>query len=198
MIEGGNVGMQDTRQIDVVRLTDRPDLRDTAAEWFHEKWGVPLTAYQESMATCLQGGSAVPQWYLVLEGGRIVAGAGVIENDFHDRKDLAPNVCAVYTEKDLRGRGIAGRLLEAVCADMSRCGIDTLFLLTDHTSFMSGMAGSFSAWRRGRAKRSRPECMCITRTRLPTNDTRRPAAAGKGNAAWEAAECMKGGSWDGV
>lgn len=24
MIEGGNVGMQDTRQIDVVRLTDRP------------------------------------------------------------------------------------------------------------------------------------------------------------------------------
>ena len=37
MIEGGTVGMQDTRQIDVVRLTDRPDLQDTAAEWFHEK-----------------------------------------------------------------------------------------------------------------------------------------------------------------
>lgn len=156
MIEGGNVGMQDTghrtqdtRQIDVVRLTDRPDLRDTAAEWFHEKWGVPLTAYQESMATCLQGGSAVPQWYLVLEGGRIVAGAGVIENDFHDRKDLAPNVCAVYTEKDLRGRGIAGRLLEAACADMSRCGIDTLFLLTDHTSFYERYGWEFFCMAQG-------------------------------------------------
>lgn len=140
---------QDTRQIDVVRLTDRPDLRDTAAEWFHEKWGVPLTAYQESMATCLQGGSAVPQWYLVLEGGRIVAGAGVIENDFHDRKDLAPNVCAVYTEKDLRGRGIAGRLLEAVCADMSHCGIDTLFLLTDHTSFYERYGWEFFCMAQG-------------------------------------------------
>ena len=27
---------------------------------------------------------------------------GVIENDFHDRKDLTPNVCAVYTEEDCR------------------------------------------------------------------------------------------------
>ncbi len=40
----------------------------------------------------------------------IVAGLGVIENDFHNRKDLAPNVCAVYTEEDCRCKGIAGKL----------------------------------------------------------------------------------------
>lgn len=39
-------------------------------------------------------------WYLCLCGKKIVAGMGVIENDFHDTKDLAPNVCAVYTEKE--------------------------------------------------------------------------------------------------
>ena len=111
------------------------------------------------MATCLQGGSAVPQWYLVLEGGRIVAGAGVIENDFHDRKDLAPNVCAVYTEKDLRGRGIAGRLLEAVCADMSRCGIDTLFLLTDHTSFYERYGWEFFCMAQGEGE-TEPSISC--------------------------------------
>ena len=60
---------------------------------------------------------------------------GVIENDFHPRKDLAPNVCAVYTEEDCRGHGIAGKLLDIVCADMKEKGIDTLYLLTDHTSF---------------------------------------------------------------
>ena len=32
-------------------------------------------------------------WYLCLDGNRIVGGMGVIENDFHDRKDLCPNVC---------------------------------------------------------------------------------------------------------
>ena len=40
--------------------------------------------------------NAVPQWYVVLEGDNIIGGCGVIENDFHNRKDLTPNVCAVY------------------------------------------------------------------------------------------------------
>lgn len=31
---------------------------------------------------------------------------GSIANDFHDRKDLTPNICAVYTEEAYRGRGI--------------------------------------------------------------------------------------------
>lgn len=41
-------------------------------------------------------------WYLCLDGEKIVAGMGVIENDFHNRKDLTPNVCAVYTGKEYR------------------------------------------------------------------------------------------------
>ena len=59
----------------------------------------------------------------------------MIENDFHDRRDLTPNVCAVYVEKDHRCRGLAGRLLAAVCRDMQARGIRTLYLVTDHTSF---------------------------------------------------------------
>lgn len=31
--------------------------------------------------------AAVPQWYLAMEGEWIIGGMGVIENDFHDRKD---------------------------------------------------------------------------------------------------------------
>ncbi len=42
-----------------------------------------------------------------MSGDKIVGGMGVIENDFHDRKDLTPNVCAVYTEKDYCCKGIA-------------------------------------------------------------------------------------------
>lgn len=119
----------------LIRLIDRPELRDAAAAWFHEKWGIPRAAYLESMDACLAARSAVPQWYLALAGGRIVGGMGVIENDFHDRPDLTPNVCAVYTEGDYRCRGIAGALLELVCADMAARGVETLYLLTDHDSF---------------------------------------------------------------
>ena len=66
---------------------------------------------------------------------RIIGGLGVIENDFHRRKDLTPNVCALYVEEECRGQGIAGKLLDHVCRDMLEKGIDTLYLITDHTSF---------------------------------------------------------------
>lgn len=77
----------------------------------------------------------VPQWYMAIKDNKIIGGLGVIENDFHNRKDLAPNVCAVYTEKNKRCNGIAGALLEYVCVDMKKKGIDTLYLVTDHTCF---------------------------------------------------------------
>lgn len=74
-------------------------------------------------------------WYLCLDSGRIVGGLGVIENDFHDRKDLTPNVCAVYTEKEYPCQGIAGQLLDIVVNDMKSKGISPIYLITDHTSF---------------------------------------------------------------
>ena len=119
----------------IIRLADRPEIKEQAAQWFHEKWQIPLEAYLESMEESLSGKGPVPQWYVAVENNRIIGGMGVIENDFHDRKDLAPNVCAVYTEEDWRGRGVAGALLNAVCEDMKQRGIDTLYLLTDHDSF---------------------------------------------------------------
>lgn len=119
----------------IIRLKDKPILKEKAAQWFHAKWGIPLNAYLESMEECLSGNSVVPQWYMAMDGDRIIGGMGVIENDFHNRKDLTPNVCAVYTEKDCRGCGVAGALLNYVCADMKKNGIDTLYLVTDHVSF---------------------------------------------------------------
>ncbi len=120
---------------EIIRLTDKPEIKEQAAQWFHEKWGIPLEAYIESMEDCLTKGNAVPQWYVAIDRGRIIGGLGVIENDFHNRKDLTPNVCAVYTEQDVRCNGVAGALLHYVCADMKEKGIDTLYLVTDHTSF---------------------------------------------------------------
>lgn len=119
----------------IVSLKEHPGMQQTMAQWFHEKWGVPTEVYLESMEACLAGTGTHPQWYTAVANGRIVGGLGVIENDFHDRKDLAPNICAVFTEPDCRGQGIAGALLRFACDDMHRRGIDTLYLLTDHDSF---------------------------------------------------------------
>lgn len=121
--------------MEFIKLREHSELAVKAANWFHEKWGIPLEAYEESIAECIQNKATVPQWYLVMESDTILGGLGVIENDFHDRKDLTPNVCAVYVEEDYRCLGIAGKMLGFVCKDMSEQGIHTLYLVTDHTSF---------------------------------------------------------------
>lgn len=117
-----------------ITLRERPELKDDAAQWFHQKWGVPVDAYLACMDAYLANETEYG-WYLCLNGGNIVGGMGVIENDFHDRKDLTPNVCAVYTEKDYRCRGIAGHLLGLVVEDMRSKGISPLYLVTDHIGF---------------------------------------------------------------
>ena len=117
-----------------ITLRERPELKDDAAQWFHQKWGVPVDAYLACMDAYLANKTEYG-WYLCLNGSKIVGGMGVIENDFHDRKDLAPNVCAVYTEKDYRCQGIAGHLLGLVVEDMRSKGISPLYLVTDHVGF---------------------------------------------------------------
>ena len=115
-------------------LIEFPELKYVAAEWFHDKWGVPKEAYLDCIAAYLDHKTEFG-WYLCLEGSRIVGGMGVIENDFHDRKDLTPNVCAVYTEEAYRCKGIAGRLLNLVMNDMRSKGITPIYLITDHIGF---------------------------------------------------------------
>ena len=121
-------------QLNYITLRQNYKLADTAAEWFHQKWGVPKEAYLKCMNDYLDGLTEYG-WYLCLDGEKIVGGLGVIENDFHDRKDLTPNICAVYTESEYRCKGIAGRLINMAVDDLRTKGISPVYLLTDHTGF---------------------------------------------------------------
>ena len=117
-----------------ITLRQRQQLKKRAAEWFHSKWGIPQEAYLEYMESYLNNETEYG-WYLCLDGNRIIGGLGVIENDFHDRKDLTPNICAVYTEEVYRCKGIAWHLLTMVVEDLKSKGVTPVYLVTDHTGF---------------------------------------------------------------
>ncbi|MBQ4466426.1 MAG: GNAT family N-acetyltransferase [Oscillospiraceae bacterium] len=117
-----------------ITLRARPDLKDAAASWFHSKWRVPKSAYLACMDAYISGETEYG-WYLCLDGEKIVGGLGVIENDFHDRPDLAPNVCAVFTEESHRNRGVAGALLNMAVEDLRAHGVSPVYLVTDHAGF---------------------------------------------------------------
>ena len=131
-----------------VDLRENAELKENAANWFHEKWGVPVEAYLECMNAYLAKETEYG-WYLCLDGEKIVAGLGVIENDFHDRKDLAPNVCAVYTEEKYRCQGISGNLLNLVVDDMKAKGISPIYLVTDHIGFYERYGWKFFCMAQG-------------------------------------------------
>ena len=129
-------------------LRDCPERTEQAARWFHSKWRAPEEAYLACMRAYLNRETEYG-WYLCLDGERIVGGLGVIENDFHDRKDLTPNVCAVYTEQDYRRRGIAGRLLNMAVEDLRAKGVSPVYLLTDHTGFYERYGWEFFCMAQG-------------------------------------------------
>ena len=131
-----------------ITLKDKPELVEYAAEWFHDKWRVPKEAYLECIEAYLENETEYG-WYVCLDGDRIIAGLGVIENDFHDRKDLSPNICAVYTEEEYRCRGIAGRLLNMAVDDLKAKGITPVYLVTDHTGFYERYGWEFFCMAQG-------------------------------------------------
>ena len=131
-----------------ITLRQMPELMDTAASWFNSKWDVPKEAYLECMQAYLNNETELG-WYLCLDGHKIIGGMGVIENDFHDRKDLTPNVCAVYTDDEYRKQGIAGNLLNMVVDDLKSKGISPVYLVTDHTGFYERYGWEFFCMAQG-------------------------------------------------
>lgn len=155
MIGNTVIFADEIREIELLRqevcipVRDWPEAKEEIAAWFHERWNIPQEIYRESIRDCLRTETSVPQWYVVVRGSSIIAGCGVIANDFHERNDLTPNVCAVYVDREYRNQGIAGFMLHYVCEDMANLGFRTLYLLTDHIGFYERYGWQFFCMVRG-------------------------------------------------
>ncbi|KOO67061.1 GNAT family N-acetyltransferase [Xylanibacter rarus] len=126
-----------------LKLREHKEYIQEAASWFQSKWDIPKEEYLKSMYESLLKGTTIPQWYIMLKDNSIIGGLGVIENDFHDRKDLTPNICALYVNEKYRRQGIAGHMLKQVCDDMKSLGVKRLYLVTEHTEFYEKYDWSF-------------------------------------------------------
>ena len=129
----------------IIRIDEMPAFRERAAAWFAEKWKGHEEEYYSSISDSVSGKPLFPKWYIMLEGGRIIAGAGVISGDPPMQKEQRADVCAVYVEEQYRGKGIAGALLEYICIDMMLRGVEALYLTTEMTGFYERYGWEFVA-----------------------------------------------------
>ncbi len=97
--------------------------------------GSSFASICKSMQDSFKTQNGVPAWYYIKDKDSIIAGLGVIENDFHKRKDLTPNICAVYVKEEYQGNGIAKKLLNHACEELGNNGIEDVYLITTHDKF---------------------------------------------------------------
>ncbi len=123
-------------KINTISIREAPQYCEIGIEWFASKWGIDKKEYEKSFDDCINKNESLPQWYLVLnEDDEIIGGCGLIQNDFVDRIDLFPYLCALFVEEKARGHAIGALLLENARKDAKAKGFNKLYLCTDHTSY---------------------------------------------------------------
>ena len=110
-------------------LRERPEIKESAAEWFHSKWGVPSEAYLECMEDYLSGKTEYG-WYLCLDGDKIIGTSGMsfVEKPpyFGCPSGRIGLLSSMFTNPAYRRKGIAKELLERVMKEAKAYGCGTV------------------------------------------------------------------------
>jgi len=120
----------------ILPIRDFPVYAGQAVDWFASKWRIDRREYEKSLEDCVRKAGPIPQWYIAVdERDEIIGGCGLIQNDFVDRTDLFPYLCALFVEERARGNAIGAELLQYARRDAGRLGFERLYLCTDHTGY---------------------------------------------------------------
>ena len=102
---------------EIVRITDRPDLITTVAQW---RWLASwrnrgrTIAETEAMVATYDRRSGIPQCLVLLHDGCPVGTASLVEYDLAERPDLHPWISGVVVDAEHRNKGHGSRLVRAV------------------------------------------------------------------------------------
>ena len=148
-------------ELELFSIREHPELADAAIEFFQRHWASPesMMVYEDCIRHAIGAEGPLPQWYVLMLNGRIVAGAGLIPNDFISRMDLGPWLAALYVEDECRGCALGRELIRHALEDAGRLGFDRLYLCSDHIGYyekygFAAIAEGYHPW----GERSRIFC----------------------------------------
>ena len=121
----------------IISVRQSPEYTQQAIEYFQDKWASDNTmdVYADCISHYAKAPGALPQWYLMMDGDKTVGCSGLITNDFISRMDLYPWICALFVEKEYRGRGLGALLIEKAESDAREGGFTHAYLCTDHIGY---------------------------------------------------------------
>jgi GNAT superfamily N-acetyltransferase len=118
----------------IISVLENPEYKDKIFSYVHSKWGNKKTfdLYKDCIYHCKK---PLPNWYVLLDNDKEAGCAGLIANDFISRQDLYPWLCALYIEKEHRGKGYGNLLIQRIKQDAYLKGFKNLYLCTDHVGY---------------------------------------------------------------
>ena len=114
----------------IIEIREKPAMLEQCIDYFASRWGIDRRIYADSISHSLTTGNHLPRWYLALDGIEIIGSYGLITNDFISRQDLVPWLCALYVEKEHRGRNLGAELLAHGRREAAEKGYVKLYLCT--------------------------------------------------------------------
>lgn len=132
--------MKSQRALDALQMVSVREQPERAAQiiaFFQKHWATEASArvYEDCIISCLTAENPLPDWVVLMDGKSIVAGAGLIPNDFISRMDLMPWLCALIVEPEWRGHALGARLIGRLRSEAAEMGFDHLYLCSDHVGY---------------------------------------------------------------
>ena len=128
--------------LQIVSLSDRPDLLLTVAAWVHGQWWSHLPEHNaETLAGMLRerrASDSIYESFVALRDSVPVGTATILDHDIDTerRPDLTPWLAAVYVIPEARHKGIGEQLVSKATAFAKSKGFETVYLwTTDHRSW---------------------------------------------------------------
>lgn len=114
-------------------LSHHPEHCATLAGWLYRQFPYefsqqPLEDWQAEFAAGQHNGDWLMR--VALQNGEPLGCAGLAKDDLPQRPELGPWLACVYVRPEARGQGLAGRLIEEVCAEARALGHTRLYLHT--------------------------------------------------------------------
>ena len=120
----------------IVSVKENIEYIDQIIDFFIKHWASEES--KDVYIDCINNATRkdiLPNWYILLDGDKIVGGVGLISNDFVSRMDLCPYLCALYIEEEYRGQNLGKLLIDKVKEDTLKLGYDHLYLCSDHIGY---------------------------------------------------------------